>query len=474
MTVIGQFLAPVAALLLGCGATLAGVEAQDAPSDQAALVERGRYLSVAADCKACHTKPDGGKPFAGGYGLVSPLGAIYSTNITPSRSAGIGSYTEAQFARAVRDGIRGDGAHLYPAMPYTSYSGITDEDIHALYAYFKRGVAPVDDVAPRTRLPFPFNLRVGLAGWNLLFLDGKRFKPDPARSEVLNRGAYLTEALGHCGECHTPRNLFMAQVPSRAYAGSPLGSWFTPNITSDPISGIGGWKIEDLVQYLKTGHASGKGQAAGGMAEAVQNSLQFLPHTDLEAIAAFLKATPPIRDTKQASPAYTFGQPAHFEAVLRGASGPNQRGPLTTGEGLYSGYCASCHQSSGAGSDTQSYPALFHNTATGSGDASNRISTILFGVDRQVGDQHVFMPRFDATSFVNPLSDQQIALIANYVLEQFGNPSVTATAADVAIARQGGPSISMLPYVLFVIIGAVGLVVVIALLRRRRSIARHL
>jgi fructose 5-dehydrogenase cytochrome subunit len=432
-------------------------------------VERGRYLATAADCMACHTKPDGGKPFAGGYGIASPLGAIYSTNITPSESAGIGRYTEAQFASAVRDGIGGDGTHLYPAMPYASYSGITDEDIHALYAYFKHGVAPVDEVGPQTRLPFPFNLRFGLAGWNLLFLDGKRFKPDPAKSEQLNRGAYLTEALGHCGECHTPRNLFMAQARSRAYAGAPLGSWSTPNITSDPISGIGGWEVEDLVQYLKTGHAAGKGQAAGGMAEAVQNSLQFLPQADLEAIAAFLKATPPIRDANQVSASYAVGKPAYFEARLRGATGPNERGPLTSGEALYSGYCASCHQPSGAGSSTQSYPSLFHNTATGSGRASNLISAILFGVDRQVGDQHVLMPRFDATSFVDPLSDQQIALIANYVLEQFGNPGVKVMAADVAIARMGGPSLSVPPSVLLALAAAgIALVVALAWWGRRR------
>ena len=181
----------------------------------APVVERGRYLAVAGDCTSCHTKPDGGKPFAGGYAIASPIGAIYSSNITPSRVAGIGAYSERDFDRALREGLRADGAHLYPAMPYTAYVRLSDEDVHALYAYFMKGVAPVDTQPPKTKLPFPFNLRFSMALWNALFLKSERFTPDPSKDAEWNRGAYLVTALEHCSVCHSPRNVLMTGPPAK-------------------------------------------------------------------------------------------------------------------------------------------------------------------------------------------------------------------------------------------------------------------
>jgi mono/diheme cytochrome c family protein len=443
-----------AALLLVLGAALChNAMAQQAAQEQrpAALIEKGRKLAIAADCMACHTAPaslglpGGGKPFAGGYAIESPLGTIYATNITPSKVAGIGEYTEAEFARALRQGVRRDGSHLYPAMPYTSYTQLSDEDTGALYAYFMHGVAPVDADAEKTALPFPFSQRWSMAIWNLLFLDNQRFVPDATKSAEWNRGAYLAGALGHCSACHTPRNALMAERGGQALAGGAVGPWYAPNITSDPVSGIGAWSEQELVQYLRTGRVEGKAQAAGGMAEAVQNSLQHLPEADLRAIAVYLKGTQPIRDTAakagddEAKPAHAWGAASSTEATLRGSQPFNSVARLTSGEQLYNGYCASCHQSNGAGSRGQAYPSLFHNTATGLSNPANLVAAILYGVDRQVGDTHVLMPRFDALSYVDPLTDTQVADISNYVLGRYGNSGAHVSVADVALARAGGP-----------------------------------
>ena len=440
--------------------------------DSATLIEQGRYLAIAADCMACHSVPKGGQPFAGGYGIDSPLGRIYSTNITPSKTAGIGNYTEQQFTRALREGVRADGAHLYPAMPYTSYTLLSDDDVHALYTYFMQGVKPVDTVAPQTALPFPFNIRASMMAWNLLFLDNKRFSPTSDQQQI-NRGAYLTNALAHCSACHTPRNALMAEDGSQAFGGAALGPWYAPNITSDPVSGIGGWSDEELVQYMQTGHVHGKNQAAGGMAEAVENSLQFLSKEDVSAIAAYLKTTKPIRNTVDAKAAHQYGQPNSAESALRGAVGPNENHSLTTGAALYSGYCASCHQANGSGSQNQAYPSLFQNTATGSANRANLIATILYGVERKVGDEQVLMPRFDSLSYVNPLTNEQIAKISNYVLAQYGSPGAQVTPQDVAVARDGGPKpllARMQPYII-PLIGLFGLIILLLLgviIKRRR------
>ncbi|CAE6745763.1 Fructose dehydrogenase cytochrome subunit [Paraburkholderia aspalathi] len=409
-----------------------------APKSEAALIKQGRLLAIASDCMACHTVTDKGREFAGGYGIVSPMGTIYSTNITPSRRAGIGNYTEAQFARALREGVRADGAHLYPAMPYTAYTGMTDRDVHALYTYFMKGVEPVDEVPPQTALPFPFSIRQSMIVWNLLFLKDRRFAVDPQKSEEWNRGAYLTNVLAHCSACHTPRNMLMAEDLDRGFSGAQLGPWYAPNITSDPVSGIGAWSDAEIVDYLKTGHVIGKNQAAGGMAEAVQNSLQFLSADDLHSIAVYLKSTAPIRTSGESRPAFGIAGRGGDEALLRGTSSQNNVEAPRSGAALFSGYCASCHRPDGAGSTDQSYPSLFHNTATGGLNPSNLIAAILHGVDRKVGDQHVLMPNFGDDSFVQPLTDEQIAAISNYVLQRFGNSNLTVSANDVAVARKGG------------------------------------
>ncbi|MGF6573772.1 mono/diheme cytochrome c family protein [Paraburkholderia sp. GAS333] len=429
------------------------------------LISSGRYLAIAADCAACHTA-QGGKPFAGGYPINSPMGTIYSTNITPSTQGGIGDYTEADFARALRQGIRRDGRHLYPAMPYTSYAALTDNDVHALYAYFRHEVAPVDAVPPSTALPFPFNIRSSMALWNALFLDSKPFEPDPHVSPLINRGAYLTNALEHCAACHTPRNALMGQNDARAFAGGSLGSWYAPNISSDPLSGIGGWTDAELTQYLKTGSVPGKAQAAGPMAEAIDHSLQYLSDADLAAIVAYLKQTAPMpADGKTVR--YAYGQPLN-EAALRGNEAKPPRGWQ-----IFSGSCAACHQVNGGGLSNHDYPSLYHNTATGASNPDNLIAVILFGLQRDAHGKPAFMPAFGpGASFTDRLSDQDVADVANFVLHQYGNPAVKVSATDVAAIRDGGkpPLIAQagrfaLPGLGVLLI----LIVVLVLLMRSRS-----
>jgi mono/diheme cytochrome c family protein len=426
----------------------------------------GKRLAVAADCVACHTAP-GGKAFAGGYPLESPMGTIYSTNITPSKTAGIGRYTEAQFARAVRDGVTADGTHLYPAMPYTSYSKMTDSDIAALYDYFMHEVQPIDTTPAKTALDFPFNVRASMIGWNALYHSEKRFTPDPAKSAEVNRGDYLVNGLAHCDTCHTPRNLLMAADNSRPLAGGSLGSWYAPNITSDKVSGIGAWSVDEIVAYLRTGHVEGKAQAAGPMAEAVENSLQHLSDADLGAIAAYLLQTQPIK-SGEAKARHAYGQASVDELTLRG--GKPEDNP---GWHIFSGTCANCHQPDGQGN--REYPSLFHNTATSRSD--NLIAAIVYGVHREVDGVAIDMPAFGPDAlFTDRLNDQQIADVANYVLSRYGNADKTVTAADVALTREGGPKAPLAVMAKFTIPAIILVCVLIglafmALISRRRKVA---
>jgi mono/diheme cytochrome c family protein len=332
------------------------------------------YLATAADCGACHTAPCG-RPFAGGLPISTPLGTIYSTNITPSADFGIGRYTEEEFSRALRRGVRRDSANLYPAMPYTSYAKFTDGDVHSLYLYFTQAVKPVEQRAPPTRLPVPMNIRASMMAWNLLFLDTATFVPDPDQSAEWNRGAYLVQGAAHCGTCHTPRGFLMQEEASRALSGAQVGPWYAPNITSDPISGIGRWTKEELVAYLRTGHLSGKAQAAGSMDEAVEDSFQHLAAADLDAI---VKSVPAIRDPADQVSRFSAGKMYSELARLRGRDGirsDSESDP--SGAELFQGNCASCHSAEGQGSKDGYYPSLFWNSATGAKNATNLIATIL-------------------------------------------------------------------------------------------------
>jgi fructose 5-dehydrogenase cytochrome subunit len=420
-----------------------GVAHADEAAGSAELIKRGEYLAKAADCGACHTAPHG-KPFAGGLAITSPVGTIYSTNITPSVDHGIGRYTEEAFARAVRRGIRSDGANLYPAMPYTSYSILTDEDVRALYNYFTHGVAPVEATGPRTHLPFPMNIRVSMMGWNLLFLNGHPFQPDPGQSEEWNRGKYLVEGAAHCSACHTPRGFLMQERAGRAFAGGPVGAWYAPNITSDLNSGIGSWGQSELVQYLRTGDARGKAQAAGDMGEAVEHSFQYLSEADVNAMATYVRTVPAIHDPADRSSRFSFGKASSDLGLLRGRSGIRNDDGDPTGAELFQANCASCHSAFGQGSKDGYYPSLFSNSALGTNNPSNLIATILNGVNRTTAIGQDYMPGFaGGPNDLAELTDREIVLLANYLFERYGPPGVVITAEQVAEVRRGGPSSSL-------------------------------
>lgn len=437
----------LSALLICFGVTTAAgiCQAADSPGETAAAVKRGEYLAIAADCSACHTAPRG-KPFAGGLPISTPLGTIYSTNITPSADFGIGHYSEEEFSRALRRGVRRDGASLYPAMPYTSYAKFTEDDAHALYLYFTRAVKPVEQRWPSTELPFPMNIRASMMAWNLLFLDTAAFAPDPHQSAEWNRGAYLVQGAAHCGTCHTPRGFLMQEEASRALSGAQVGPWYAPNITSDPISGIGSWTKGDLVTYLRTGHLSGKAQAAGSMGEAVEHSFQHLAAADLDAIATYIKSVPAVADPAADTSRFTAGKMSSELGQLRGRaaiSSDSESDP--SGAELFQGNCTSCHSAEGRGSRDGYYPSLFWNSATGAKNATNLIAAILYGVNRTTSGRQAFMPGFGGrTTDINALSDRDIAALGNYVLTHYGAADTAVTEQQVAEARRGGPSSPLL------------------------------
>lgn len=448
-----------AALALGSlsGAAIA------AESDNA-LIERGHYISTASDCVACHTT-EGGAEFAGGKAIETPLGEIFAPNITPSKT-GIGAYTYEQFDAAVREGIRADGAHLYPAMPYTAYAKITDEDMKALYAYFMQGVEPVEQASPQSELPFPFNIRLSMLGWNLLFLDGKPYEADSSQSDQWNRGAYLGEALAHCSTCHTPRNAMMAEDRSKLLGGASLGTWYAPNITADVNSGIGNWSEAEIISYLKSGHADGKSQAAGPMAEAIAHSLQHLHDEDLQALAVWLKSVPAVSDAADTQPADSHGQAlADPDAVLMEPL-PEDMADMS-GAQLYEAACSSCHQADGTGAG--GLPSLVNNTVLGRSNTDNLVMAILDGVKYRNEIKASY--GVDMLAFRNELSDAQIARVANYTLENFGRAEVAnISAAEVGVLRNGGPASNLLPMARWgmgIAAGVIVLLLLVWVVRRR-------
>lgn len=272
--------------LLSAGAALA---------DDAA-VERGEYLSRAAGCAGCHTDAEnGGPPFAGGRPLETPFGVFYSPNVTPDRETGIGTWSDEDFVRALREGVAPDGAHYFPVFPYPSYTRMTGADMRDLKAYLF-SLDAVRREVPDHDAPFPLSWRFLQIGWKLLFFSRGEYRPDPARGAEWNRGAYLVRALAHCGECHTPRNVLGAPMDDRFLAGTPDGpdGAPVPNITPDPRTGIGNWSAGDLVQLLKSGLKPDFDDVQGSMYEAIEHGLKFLTDEDLGAIAAYVLSLDPI------------------------------------------------------------------------------------------------------------------------------------------------------------------------------------
>ncbi|WP_076593568.1 c-type cytochrome [Herminiimonas arsenitoxidans] len=451
----------LALLSLNVYAATENVAAVGADAD---MVKRGQYLATAGDCIACHSTPHG-KPMAGGLALPTPIGDIIATNITPSKTHGIGNYTLEQFSNALRKGVRADGQRLYPAMPYTSYALVSDDDTKAMYAYFMNGVQAVDAAPTQsTSLPFPFNIRLSMAAWNILFLDSKPFVVDSSKSVEWNRGAYLSRGLAHCSTCHTPRNMMMAENLSKELAGGDVGVWHAPNITSDANSGIGGWSEQELVNYMQTGRATDKGQASGPMAEAVDHSLRHLTPEDLRAIAVYIQSVPAVHDAADSRPVYAWGSAKNELNTIRGMPLPKDLNQMT-GPQLYDAHCATCHQASAQGSFDGGLPPLFHNTALGRSNSNNLVMVMLDGIQRQTETEEILMP-----GFKNALSDQQIATLGIYLIKQYGNPASTVTVDQVKTLRAGGgaSNLALLAQVGIAAIAIVILAVLLLFMRRRR------
>ena len=391
------------------------------------LIKRGEYLTQAADCVACHTTKDG-KPFAGGLAFKTPMGTLYSPNITADKETGIGTWSDEDFLRAVHEGKNKEGQHLYPAFPYTSYTLLKDDDVKAIKAYLF-SLPPVHQQNRENEMPFPFNQRWGMWFWNLVNFDSKRFEPDTAQSAEWNQGKYLVEGLGHCGECHTPRNITMGMKDGKPYAGTEVDGWTAFNISSDKKAGIGSWSKGDIVQYLRSGHVSGKAQAAGPMAEVIENSTRHLTDADLNAMATYIQTLKPQADSSVTKSRSDWGHESTSVDNLRGV--PFKASQETDGARLFLGNCASCHSFGGQGSQDGYYPSLMKNSVVGAQTPNNLVNVILHGVSRKTNDGEVFMP-----GFADTLSDKQIATLSTYMFKEFGaQPVLNVKDKDVKDLR---------------------------------------
>jgi mono/diheme cytochrome c family protein len=389
------------------------------------VLARGEYLTKAADCVACHTVQGSGKPFAGGVAFRLPFGTIYSTNITADPDSGIGRWSDDEFVRAVREGVRKDGQQLYPAFPYAAYTRLSRSDVLAIKAYLQSLMAMTQQNKAND-LVFPINQRWAVGLWKAAFFKSQRFAADTAKSPQWNSGAYLATALGHCAECHTPRIFGYGLQHSRELAGEELQGWRAYNITADAAHGIGSWSDAELASYLKSGHAPGHASAAGPMGEAVAHSLQFLNDEDVASLVAYLRSVPadagkrPIEVDFKPAPAL-----ASTDAMPGGDSGDAH----ALGLQLFAGACASCHQWNGKGQQSP-YASLLGSRGVNDVDGINVTQVILQGVNMRVAGNTIFMPAFGSA-----YSDAEISSLANYVIAHFGGKRGNVTPDDVAKRR---------------------------------------
>jgi mono/diheme cytochrome c family protein len=386
----------------------------------ASRVEQGKYLVRAADCEACHTA-EGGNPFAGGRAFVLPFGTLYSTNITPDKETGIGNYSDADFLNAVHKGVAPGNEKLYPAMPFASYTYMTDADVGAIKAYLF-SLQPVHAPDRENTLSFPFNQRALMGVWALLFNPDRRFEPRAARDPVWNRGAYLVEAMAHCGECHTPRNLLQALDQRQKFAGAMQAGWRAYNITADPKSGVGAWSDTDLGHYLALGHADGRGTATGPMGEAVDHSLRYLSESDIAAMVTYLRSVSAIATSDLPEPKAVAAPASYAQGVAGNVD--------SRGKSVYAGACAGCHDWTGV-SPVIPYATLTGVRSVNDPTAINVVQIILSGAHRHASDSRTDMPAFGSA-----YSDTEIASLANYVTARFGAQPSAVTAENIATLRR--------------------------------------
>jgi len=368
-------------------------------------VVRGRYLATAGNCVDCHTNA-GGAPFAGGRPIVTPFGTIYSSNITPDPETGLGGVGADQFYRAMHEGVGHRGEPLYPAFPYPYFTRLTRQDADAIHAYLAT-VAPVRQAKPPNRLPFPVNLRAILLLWKALFFHPATFAPDPAQSAARNRGAYLVTGPGHCGACHTPKNLLGADENRRALQGGRIDDWAAVSLAGDLGDGLGSWSQDDVVQFLRTGR-NARASASGSMTEVIYFSTSRLSDADLAAIAVYLKSLPPSGR----------GPPL-------GAPSP---AALAAGAAVYADACSGCHRANGEG-QPGTFPPLQGNAQLQAHDPTTVIRIILEGARATPTPGRPTPLAMPAFGF--KLTDQQVADVATYARASWGNAAAPVSAAQV-------------------------------------------
>jgi mono/diheme cytochrome c family protein len=390
-----------------CSAVASTVRAAE-PSPE--LIAYGKTLVEAGDCAGCHTA-DPAKPFAGGKRIDTPFGAIYAPNLTPDRNTGIGGWADADFTRALRYGVAPDGSNYYPAFPYPYFTKMTKDDTLAIRAYLGT-LAPVVSRNKPPELRWPFGYRGLMRIWNTMFFKPGLFEPDQSQSAAWNRGGYLVTGLGHCGACHTPKNYFGADKQAQALSGNEVGGWYAPRLDGAPRTGLKSWSVEDIVEYLQSGR-NAKSHADGLMAEVVVNSTSKMSDADVRAIAVYLKGLPPARR----------------ETIVT----PPDEATMKTGQAVYAKFCIACHEADGTGSP-RIYPPLPANALL---QSVNPSSTLRITLD---GAHTVTTPRAPNTgempAYARQLSDEEIAAVANYIRNSWGNSGPLVTPAQVAKARK--------------------------------------
>ncbi|RIQ57475.1 c-type cytochrome [Bordetella avium] len=422
-----------AIIALGIAAAVGGAhlitalrgDAVDAkPETDAGMLARGAYIARSADCVACHSTP-GGAPFAGGLAMQTPVGAIYSTNITPDPDTGIGQYSYADFVRAVQHGVRKDGTPLYPAMPYPSYVIMPQADMQALYAWFMAEVQPVSQANAKADIPWPLNMRWPMAWWQLLFAPERSFTAPEATDARIARGAYLVEGPGHCGACHTPRGLaYQEKAMSLAdgdsfLSGAVIDGWRAKSLRGE-AQGLQSWDEPEIVDFLRTGRIA-KVAAFGAMADVVEHSTRYFTDDDLQSIAAYLKQLPP-----------TPGKLREFAPKADTTTAKLLEGRYDTrGAQLYMEYCVTCHRADGQGVP-RIFPALAGNSAVFAQYPQSVIQITLEG-------GHMPANEVDRMAFAMPafrsLSDEDIASVISFIRAGWTNQAPAVSAADVAQIR---------------------------------------
>jgi len=432
---VARILAGLAGLLLlGVGAFVAyawrseiGRVDPPAPSGfDPALVARGSELAAIGNCNVCHTAPEG-EPFAGGLGIPTPFGTIFSTNITPDPETGIGRWSEEAFIRSMREGVDREGRHLYPAFPYDHFTLVTDEDNRALYAFLMTRKA-VAATPPENQLPFPYNMRLLLAGWKALYFREGAFQPAAGRPAEWNRGRYLVEGISHCGACHTPRNRFGAEDRERHLAGAEVENWTAYAINADSPAPIP-WNAESLTHYLRHGWHEHHGVSRGPMAPVTAN-LGSVPEADARAIAAYVADVMggPSQERR------ARGETA-LAAVRRESEAPLTAQASATGNGIgatiYASACEGCH------SGRRPLPFgglnLHLSTAVNGPNPQNIINVVLFGLPAAKGEPSAMMPAYRSL-----LNEEQLVALLDYMRERFSDrPAWTDTRERVAATLHG-------------------------------------